>query len=319
MKNSTVYQRVILFLIILSMISAMPCITLAKAVGVISQVEGKVDILKDGEKAPVLVRIGDTVSTGDVIRTKPDSMTEIIFKDETSLILAPETRIKIDDYNYNQDNSREKGSISLLRGKLRAVVSKTKEGAVPVPAGASTFDVHSPTAITGIRGASMLVWYYANITGVIIKDGSGFAYNPNDCAPSQAVNVADGQITFISGQCAPPLPARGVTDAELTQHTRETTMAKASKPGEEGQYEVYGDIVPPAGDIFGYRGPADHVSEFGDRANRDRDDSRGKKSKHEQEFSEKHPDKLKGKKDEEEKDKQPPEITIVSGPSFLCP
>jgi len=112
MKNSTVYQRVILFLIILSIISAIPSITFAKAVGVISQVEGKVDILKEGEKAPVLVRRGDTVSTGDIIRTKPDSMTEVIFKDETSLILAPETRIKIDDYNFNQDNSREKGIIS---------------------------------------------------------------------------------------------------------------------------------------------------------------------------------------------------------------
>lgn len=301
MKNIAVYQRVILFLIILFIIGAIPSVTWAKAVGVISRIEGKADILKEGEMTPVPVNRGDAISTGDILRTKPDSMAEVTFKDDTSVILAPETRIKIDDYNVNPDNSREKGTISLLRGKMRAVVSKTKEGAVPLSGGASTFDVHSPTAIAGNRGASMLVWYTAGVTGVIVKDGSGFAYNPNDCAPSQSVNVNDGQMTLISGQCSPPLPVRQVTDAELMQHTRETTMAKASRPGgeEKGQYEVYGDLVPPTGDLFGYKGPADHVSEFGDRANRDRDDSRGKKSRHDQEFSEKHPDKLKGKKDED--------------------
>ena len=157
----------------------------------------------------------------------------------------------------------------------------------------------------------------------MFKDGFGFVYNPNDCAPSQAVNVSDSQITFIPGQCSPPLPARDATDAELMQHTRETTMAKASETGETGeeQYTAYGpgaDLIPPAeGDLFGYRGPADRVSEFGEMANRDRDDSRGRKSRPGPDFSEEHPEKLKGEKDEESKDTNSPKITIISGPSVI--
>ena len=199
MKNIRIYQRVMLFLIILSIIAASPSITFAKAAGFFSQVEGKVDILREGENTPVLVSRGDTVSTGDIIRTKLDSSAEIIFKDETSVRLAPETRIKIDDYIYNPDNSLDKGTISLLRGKIRATVSKTKGGVIPASGGGSTFDVHTPTAIAGVRGTSLFVWYYDGITGVMFKDGFGFVYNPNDCAPSQAVNVSDSQITFIPG------------------------------------------------------------------------------------------------------------------------
>ena len=80
MKNIRIYQRVILFLIILSIIAAIPSITFAKAAGFFSQVEGKVDILREGENTPVLVSRGDTVSTGDIIRTKLDSSARLYLR-----------------------------------------------------------------------------------------------------------------------------------------------------------------------------------------------------------------------------------------------
>ena len=63
--------------------------------------------------------------------------------------LAPETRIKIDDYIYNPDNSRDRHYLS-LRGKIRA--SQRQRGVIPASGGGSTFDVHTPTAIAGVRG-----------------------------------------------------------------------------------------------------------------------------------------------------------------------
>ena len=203
----------------------------ADTVGFFSKAEGRVDILKEGDTKAVPVNLNDNVSMGDIVRTKSDGTAELTFKDDTTVRIASETRLKIDEYTFNPDNSRNKGALGLFRGKVRAVVSKTK-GIIPVAIGASTFNINTPTAIAGVKGTDFFVFYDRGITGVIFKEGQGFVVNPN--MPEQVVNVNAGQITFIKID-APPLPPRPASNIEMTQHTKDT--APAEKPKEKKEEE----------------------------------------------------------------------------------
>lgn len=214
-------NKAILMLFILSLL-LFPALSIAEYVGSFSRIEGRVDLLRAGATTVVPARQGDGVSTGDIIRTKSDGRAEILFKDDTTVTVASETRLKIDEYTFNPDNSRNKGILSLLRGKLRAAVSKVKAGLIPVSMGISTFNINTPTTVAGVRGTVLFVFYERGITGVVFKEGNGFVYNQN--MPDRIVNVSEGQATFILTDNAPPLPPRPATDAEMSQHIKDTTI-----------------------------------------------------------------------------------------------
>lgn len=262
MRHINFIKKAALVAILLALIAVIPSSTFAGTIGFFSRIEGKVDILRGGSKTPTLVRKGEAVSIGDIVRTKINSRAQIIFKDETSIRLAPETRIKIDEYLYNPDRSRNKGTISLLRGKMSAVVSGTSGGVIPVTSGNSTFNIQTPTAVAGVRGVTLFVFYQYGVTGVIFKNGSGFVSNLNNCGPSRAENISDGEISFVMRQCAAPLPAREVTGAELAIHNADTTFKADTDGTETKKYE--GGIISEsddAGGIFGYGAPPDDIVE----------------------------------------------------------
>lgn len=211
-----------------------PTPSFADVVGSFSKIEGRVDILKEGAPTTVPVKVNDNVSMGDIVRTKSDGKAEITFKDDTTVRLAPETRMKIDEYVFNPDNSRKTGALGLFRGKVRAVVSKTKGGIIPVGISTSSFNINTPTAIAGVKGTDFFVFYDKGMTGVIFKEGSGFVANPN--MPDKTVHINAGQITFVAAPNAPPLTPRPASNIEMAQHSKDTTPAeKPKEKKEEGQ------------------------------------------------------------------------------------
>lgn len=222
----TVFAIFSLFIILL----VLPAAAFAEAVGSFSRVEGRVDILKAGASSVLPVKAGDSVFMGDTVRTKSNGKAEILFNDGTIVSVTPDTRMKIDEYAFNPDNSRKQGIIGLFRGKIRAVVSKAKVASIiPVSTGASTFNIQTPTATAGVRGTDLFVFYNRGVTGVLFKEGLGFVYNNN--MPDKVVNVSAGQITYILRPDTPPLPPRQATNAELLQHIKDATVAE--KPAEE--------------------------------------------------------------------------------------
>ncbi|MBI5750512.1 MAG: FecR domain-containing protein [Nitrospinae bacterium] len=212
-----------------------PIFSFAEMVGAFSKVEGRVDILKAGATAASPVKTGDDAAMGDIVRTKSDGKAEITFKDDTTIRLAPETRMKLDEYVFNPDNSRSKGVLGLFRGKVRAVVSKARGGIIPVGFGESTFNINTPTAIAGVRGTDFFVFFDKGITGVIFREGQGFVVNPN--VPERIVNVSAGQVTFVVQFDAPPSPPRLATGIELAVHTKDTEVKEKPKEMKEVKNE----------------------------------------------------------------------------------
>lgn len=210
-------------------------------VGFVSKLEGKVDILRAGAKEAVSLKGGEKVFIGDIIRTKHNSKAEVTFKDKTVVKLAPESRVKVDEYLFDADGSRKKGSLFLFRGKVRGAVSTFKKKVIPVASGASTFDIQTPTAIAGVRGTDFFVFYTRGISGVVFAEGLGFVYNPN--LPAQIVDIRGGQSTLVPRFDAPPLPPRKASETELIRHASDTDIKNGAN-GKNGKEKEEGSEVP---------------------------------------------------------------------------
>ncbi|MBI5894057.1 MAG: FecR domain-containing protein [Deltaproteobacteria bacterium] len=229
-QNSKLRKFILKFLILIPILFILPAVSFAETVGFFSKIEGRVDILKEGAANAAPINVNDTVSIGDIVRTKSDGKAEITFRDDSTVRIASESRLKIDEYAFNPDNSRKRGVLDLFRGKIRAVVSKSK-AIIPIGATTSSFDINTPTAIAGVRGTIPIVFHDRGVTGVIFEKGQGFVVNPN--VPERVVNVTAGQITFVTKPDAPPLAPRPVTAVELAVHIKDTTPAEKPKEKKE--------------------------------------------------------------------------------------
>jgi hypothetical protein len=104
------------------------------AVGDVTQTRAGV-VSKPQVKSPI--QLQDVIVTGD------RSSASMIFDDESTISLAPNSKFEVKEFHV-KDNTR-KGSFFLSFGKLTADVKK-------FIGGDSSFEVHSPTAVAGVRG-----------------------------------------------------------------------------------------------------------------------------------------------------------------------
>lgn len=118
----------------LLLLTAAPAI--AANVGNITFIDGRVDILKQGQNVALPVEAGAPVSLTDMIRTKSNSRTEITLTDGTVIRLAQGSRVEITSYILDENGAVKEGTLNLLRGKMR--ISNPKS----VPA----FQVLTPNA-----------------------------------------------------------------------------------------------------------------------------------------------------------------------------
>ena len=220
----------------------------AGAIGKVTQIEGRVDILREGKLPAAPARIGDSVFVKDVIRTKSGSKAEITFNDATILKVAQRSRIDISEYIADAGVSR--AVINMPRGKVMANVSKTAVSYIANSPKANKFEIRTPNAVAGVRGTDFFVFHSANSTGVLVKEGKVETYNPK--FPDVKVEVVAGQITNVADN-KPPTTPKGATDIEIKGHEKDVTPEKPKKKAELPASES--DSTPESQGIFGYTSP----------------------------------------------------------------
>ncbi len=118
----------------------------AAAVGRLTLVEGRVDLLKDGNLPAIAVKVDDAVGARDVIRTKSMSRAQITFIDNSTLTISPESRIAVEEFEFNAAQNKRSAVLKIFRGLALAVVNKIIKAEEP------DFVVKTHTAIVGVRG-----------------------------------------------------------------------------------------------------------------------------------------------------------------------
>jgi len=189
--------------IVLSVFLVFPPNVLAEAVGTVTCIEGRVDRLVPGEEAYSPLKIGEEVSVGDTLRTKSHSKATVTFMDDSRLQLGDSSQVAIKDYRIGAAGMRESGVIDLDRGKIRAVVSKTKDLA--------PFDITTPNAMGTVKGSDIFVSFQQSSTNVLVADGTFNMKNLN--FPDEVISIKEGMTTVVPYN-APPQEPRKFADEE---------------------------------------------------------------------------------------------------------
>jgi hypothetical protein len=134
-------------------------------VGRLTQVEGRVDILRGGELPATPVKVDDGVKAGDVLRTKSLSKAQITFIDDSTLTISPESRVGIEAYMFDSAQKKRNAVVQLFKGLAHVVVSKISQSAEP------DFVIKTQTAIMGVRGTDFGVRLHPNSAEILNFEG----------------------------------------------------------------------------------------------------------------------------------------------------
>jgi hypothetical protein len=212
------------------------------SVGIIAYLEGVCDITPEGGQTR-FAQEQDPIYVGDRIRTKSHSKTQIIFNDRSVVKLGPSSCIIVEEFKLGRRRRREAARITVTRGKIEAVVSKTGDP--------DTFVIATPNAEGSVKGSDIFVFYQAGKTGVLVKEGSMAV--ANTAFPDQAIKVTQGDSVIVPYTQAPGA-LRPYLDAELKLHRRdvERSLLKKWLP-RKGSVTMTGLITSVGGTVRLYK------------------------------------------------------------------
>jgi hypothetical protein len=133
-------------ILVISLLLALPAAALAEVVGHLTQVEGRVELLKGGKLPGLAGKVQDGVEPGDVLRTKSLSRAQITFMDNTRLTLSPESRIAIEEYAFDPAKGKRSAMLQLFQGLAHFMVTQVFKAQEP------DFLVKTHTGVLGVRG-----------------------------------------------------------------------------------------------------------------------------------------------------------------------
>jgi hypothetical protein len=83
------------------------------------------------------------VFSGDRIITGPNGEAQVKFRDDTRLVVGPNSMMTIDAFVFNDDNTARQISINAVRGAFRFITGNSPKDA---------YSITTPTATIGVRG-----------------------------------------------------------------------------------------------------------------------------------------------------------------------
>lgn len=207
----------------------------AGEVGTVTYVEGRVDLLKAGSARGVPIRDGDTISVGDSIRTKSNSKAEVVFKDNTSLRLAQNSKIDVNDYRLDDANKRKTATLKLERGKARTIIAKMPD--------AADFIIATPNAEGKVKGSDIFAFYQAGNSGMLVAEGRLSVINA--AHPEDVIVVPEGNSVLVSLEELPKGP-RPYLELEKKLHDQDTRVPVVKR---EKSSAIKGAIMKLSGDV----------------------------------------------------------------------
>ena len=124
----------------------------AFANGTVQQLSGTISVQKADGSTRVLARQSE-VGKGDTLNTERDSYAQVKFADGGVMTLKPNTRIKIEDFVFDEkEPAKDASAMSLLKGGLRMITGLVGKRGNP-----DALRLGTATATIGIRGTTFTV------------------------------------------------------------------------------------------------------------------------------------------------------------------
>ncbi|MCX7874185.1 MAG: FecR family protein, partial [Caldimicrobium sp.] len=184
-----VYVRKIILVLISLLVFLILNATLlqAKPVGKVTGIEGVAEVLRGGKIPAIPLKLNDLIYEKDVLRTKSGAKLEITFTDGSVLRVAQRSRVDISEYLLEEAN---RAVLEVKRGTVQAQVNPELSKKIEQDPKKHKFEIKTPVAVAGVRGTDFFVFHERVATGVLVKTGQVYTYNPQ--IPDKVVIVQPG-------------------------------------------------------------------------------------------------------------------------------
>ncbi|HZK13490.1 MAG TPA: FecR family protein, partial [Desulfobaccales bacterium] len=223
----------------------LPAWASAEVVGHITQVEGRVDLLKGGKLPATPVALQDKVESADVVRTKSLSKAQITFIDNSVITLSPESRLAVEEYRFDPAQQKRNAVLNLFQGMAHVVVNKLFKVAEP------DFVIKTHTAVTGVRGTDFGVRLQPNASTILNFEGvtqvanifpevsqldrrafkAAYAFGPPGSPNSVLLKAMQGTTV---GRGLPPTLPFTITGQDKQQFMNQLSYGVISRKKEQG-------------------------------------------------------------------------------------
>ena len=90
-----------------------------------------------------LIELQGAVFMGDEIVANPNGLAQIKFIDNTRIVIGPNSRLTIDTFIFNPDNTAKKVTVTAIKGTFRFISGNSPDGA---------YTIRTPSMVIGVRG-----------------------------------------------------------------------------------------------------------------------------------------------------------------------
>jgi hypothetical protein len=113
-----------------------------------------------------LLQVEGAVFMGDELVTSPQGNAQIRFRDDTRLVVGPNSRLVIDTFVYSPTGTAQDVAIRMSKGVFRFISGNSPS---------SAYSIRTPTMTIGVRGTILDVYAAVNAdeSGVIFHEGGG--------------------------------------------------------------------------------------------------------------------------------------------------
>jgi hypothetical protein len=206
-----------------------------------------------GQAGNRVLRTSGAVYSGDQIVTSARGQAQVIFKDNTKLVVGPNSRMQIDAFVFNGNSSAKVVSINAVRGAFRFITGSSAK---------SAYKITTPTATIGVRGTQ----FDFNVTSRrldlavfsgqtrVCDRGSGTCFVQNSgCSLSQSGSGRNPRVSKVPraqlDQIFPYIRQQGNLRAAFRVNTSSCGVQRAALPGGQGgssrlDYSSVGSVDP---------------------------------------------------------------------------
>ncbi|KPP89600.1 MAG: FecR family protein [Rhodobacteraceae bacterium HLUCCA08] len=200
--------------------------------------------------------IGNAVMSGETMETGAAGRAQLLFLDQTTLSLAPSSRIVLDDFVYDPNAGGGDVGIRLTTGALRFVGGKATEDREAT--------ITTPSATIGVRGSSTLVLLQGGTTYAVFLAGERLCLTPpggaRQCTSRRGgvLSSADGYVGRVDPDFLASALARIDGTPQIGTGPRDTTGIGPDNPpdrqpvsttGEEPDTGIFDDPVREDTDV----------------------------------------------------------------------
>lgn len=127
------------------------------------------DAVAKFNSADRILEVGADVSVGELIVTGSAGQVQIVFDDDTRLVVGPRSSLLIETYLMASSNTAQQLTINALGGSFRFITGNS-----PKPA----YSINTPTAAIAVRGTEFDVIAEPGRTKVMLYEGALQVCNP---------------------------------------------------------------------------------------------------------------------------------------------